>query len=131
MKTITVKNADGIEIELEVSDEVYHLYIDDKHNEVEREKYRDKHLRTLTESCILENDMKHSVNNLNDIVHDKELMKKVEQVLRKCTPTQKRRFQMYFFKHMTIREIARIENRDVSSIFETIKAVRKKFGNFF
>ena len=47
------------------------------------------------------------------------------------TPTQRRRFEMRFFKQMTFREIARNEDVDYKAVYKSITQVKKKFKKFF
>ena len=46
------------------------------------------------------------------------------------TETQRRRFAMYE-EGMTLREIAKIEEADLSSVAESVRAARKKLKNIF
>jgi len=69
-----------------------------------------------------------------DVLEDAVLLdeeERINQFLRiNLTPTQYRRFRLYM-DDMSIRDIARLENADYSSVRESIEAARKKLARIY
>ena len=61
------------------------------------------------------------------VIHD-ERWAELEEALSCLTETQARRFSMYWEDGLSIREIARIEEADYSSVLESIRAAKKKLS---
>jgi len=59
----------------------------------------------------------------------KEIRKKIKNKLSKLTKKQKKRLLLRYVKNMTLKEIAVIENKDISSISESINTALKKINS--
>lgn len=75
---------------------------------------------TIEEKYIEKLDKQHSILAFKEFLKDGSL-----------TEIQKRRFIMHVFKNLSMREIARIENVDFTSVRESIHAAKRKLKKFF
>lgn len=131
MKKIKVPNADGTLVEVEVSEEIYDIYVYDKYKEKQRELYKNTHLQDYTELNSLEEFVISSGNDIDRALNNIVVMDNINTVLEQCTETQKRRFFLWFFEEKTYMEIAHIEKVKYKSVYKSIEEVRKKFKKFF
>jgi len=69
----------------------------------------------------------YKVEDEDDVV----LKYDIETVLKTCTPTQQKRFNLHYIQNYSLTEIAKMENCDESSVRETIKSVLKKIKKYF
>jgi len=102
-----------------------YLEINKLYNRNESKHY----MREIRKSKKVEADalMRYETDTINEILNNSELKTKIEFALSTLAPVPKRRFLKHYSEHITYREIAKEENKAVSTIFESIMTARKKF----
>jgi RNA polymerase sigma-70 factor (ECF subfamily) len=137
--TVRMKKIDGIEKyfikfnltdspENEISLDIFMLYFQDKDFRKPLDRQRNQSRRHTakgdSEYHVLTN---YRVEDEDTIV----LKSDIETVLKTCTPTQQKRFNLHYIQNYSFTEIAKMENCDESSVRETIKSVLKKIKKYF
>lgn len=84
-----------------------------------------KQIQDIFSSAIEENYIE-KLDKQNSILAYKQLFEKGN-----LTDTQKRRFKMYIFDNLSLREIAKIENVAHISVYESVCAAKEKLKKFF
>lgn len=102
-----------------------YLEINKTYNRNESKHY----MREIRKSKKVEADalMRYETDTINEILNNSELKTKIEFALSTLAPVPKRRFLKHYSEHITYREIAKEENKAVSTIYESIMTARKKF----
>lgn len=87
------------------------------------------HMREIRQSKRVEADalMRYETDTINEILNNSELKTKIEIALSTLAPVPKRRFLKHYSERLTYREIAKEENKAVSTIYESVMTARKKF----
>lgn len=121
---VIVLDANGQKQCVQVSYKIYSLFESEKRGmERDRSEYRQR----LTLSGYIE---ELSPCNMSDDFEEyilrREFWNEIFDVVKTCTPKQQRRFSLYYFGDLTIKEIAFLENRDQRAIMNSIKTVKKK-----
>ena len=144
---IVYKTADQI-IEITLSD-----YLEANPDKTEQDFYE---LKTLSDEIYLEQDRKEYISTRKNISLENnkqiqdifssaieenyiEKLDKQNSILAykrlfekgNLTDTQKRRFKMYIFDNLSLREIAKIENVAHISVYESVCAAKEKLKKFF
>ena len=71
--------------------------------------------------------MRYETDTISEILNNSELKTKIEMALSTLSPLPKKRFLMHYSEQLTYRKIAEKERRNVKTIYESVKAARKKF----
>lgn len=102
-----------------------YLEINKSYNRNESKHY----MREIRQSKRVEADalMIYETDTINEILNNSELKSKIEFALSTLAPVPKRRFSKHYSEHLTYREIAKEENKAVSTIYESVMTARKKF----
>lgn len=123
MRYVKIQDADGKEVIIEVTDEVF-LIFDDERRELAREKKEKfRHLA----NCALNEDIlpRKSVacsETPEDLVCLRESLR---DILGNCTPIQKIRFSLYL-RGYSLSEIARFQHSSVPAVLYSISSVLKR-----
>lgn len=110
-----------------LSDEIY-LEQDRKENVSTRKNVsleNNEQIKDVIASALEENYIE-KLDKQNSILALKQLFEKGN-----LTDTQKRRFKMYLFDNLSLREIAKIENVAHISVYESICTAKEKLKKFF
>lgn len=102
-----------------------YLEINKLYNRNESKHY----MREIRQSKKVETDayMKYETDTIGEILNNSELKAKIEIALLTLSPLPKRRFLKHYSEHLTYREIAKEEDKAVSTIYESVMTARKKF----
>ncbi len=86
-------------------------------------------MREIRQSKRIESDtlLRYETDSIAEILNNAELKTKIEMALSTLSATPKRRFLKYYSEHLTYRQIAEEEGKNVKTIFESVKMARKKF----
>lgn len=127
MKTITVSDADGKSITIEVTEEVF-LIVDDERRELEREKKEKSRHRSKSElkEDLLPRRLIECVDTPEDLVCFIETLR---GILNSCTSNQKIRFALYM-RGYSLSEIACFQHTSVPAILYSLNGVLKKIKKF-
>lgn len=120
---------DGTSSEIEV-DEVYgNIVVDDRRKEENYERKLRRYHTSSIDSLIYEGsefaDYKSPSYYYEKSLEDIEQSELLEKILKSLTKTEKRRI-MLRAEGKTLEEIALLENVSISSVYESIRAARKK-----
>lgn len=102
-----------------------YLEINKLYNRNESKHY----MREIRQSKRVESDtlIRYETDTIAEILNNAELQSKIEMVLSTLSPLPKKRFLMYYSEQLTYREIAKEEDKAVSTIYESVMTARKKF----
>lgn len=86
-------------------------------------------MREIRQSKRIETDtlMRYETDTISEMLDNAELKSKIEKALSVLSPMPKKRFLQHYSEHLTYREIAEKEGRNVKTIYESVQAARKKF----
>lgn len=106
-----------------------YLEINKAYNRNESKHY----MREIRQSKRVESEVliKYELDPIGEIMNNSELKSKIEYALSTLSVVPRRRFMKHYYEGLTYREIAKEENKAVSTIYESIKAARKKFMKNF
>lgn len=115
-------------LRIKVSDEIFQLFCEEKRRK-EREKWekrnhidkRDLDSYIVTIQAITE--------TLEETFFRQECMRTIVKIVSGCTPTQRKRFYLYFLGGYTYKKIAEIENCGVSKVQKSVEKVLRKIKN--
>lgn len=123
--------------ELEISKKVYdafdkfeledisQMHKDDNHKDLNYYNYSE-----ISDNYIFNNSI-YEYKSVEDIVEEKITNEKLYRVINSLSKTQKRRIELYYFKHLKLEEIANLEKTTHQAISKSIglalKEIRKKF----
>jgi DNA-directed RNA polymerase specialized sigma24 family protein len=123
MHYVKVQNADGREVTVEVTDEVF-LVFEDERRELQREK-KEK-TRHLSKNEMVEDIVpRRSVMFLETPEDQVCLLESFHEILESCTPNQKRRFSLYL-RGYSISEIARFQHTSIPAVLYSLTNVLKR-----
>lgn len=102
-----------------------YLEINKQYNRNESKHY----MREIRKSKRLEIDalVNYETDGISEILNNAELENKIETALSTLSPLPKTRFLKRYSEHLTYREIAKEEDKAVSTIYESVMTARKKF----
>lgn len=102
-----------------------YLEINKLYNRNESKHY----MREIRQSKRVESDtlIRYETDTIAEILNNAELQSKIEMVLSTLSPLPKKRFLMHYSEQLTYREIAKEEDKAVSTIYESVMTARKKF----
>ena len=126
---VTVPDANRQPQDVEVSLEVYQVFVDSRRAE-QRECYeRRKHLDDRSLECCLYG--KSGSETLEETFERMELAKKVWAGLAHLSPKQRHRIVLHFWFGYSYTEIAEMENCNKATVMRSVKTGLKKFKKFF
>jgi len=114
--------------EYEISLEIFKLYYGDFKSPLE--KNRDEQRRHI-ENGDIDGFIISGKLTVTHFEQDSVNKADIDAVLKTCTPTQKRRFELYHYQGYTFREVAEIENCDFKSVKQSVYAVNEKIKKYF
>ena len=120
---ITYQFADGSKSEVEVSDDLGTVIMDSRREESNLDRKERYHCWSM-DAAEYEGEEYGIPDFTDDLIDDTD--EKVREAFSHLSETQRRRMLM-LSEGMSIREIARSEGKDFSSVRESIEAARKKF----
>ena len=129
---IFFKDSVGNECKLEIKEEVFNVYMKSKQeykkiqNQYDRyEEHSEQSEKNLYEKCTI------TEESVEDIIIKNESYRELRKTVKKVTSPHNKRIEMYFFKEMTIQEIAGKEGKNERTIRYSIKRgideILKKF----
>lgn len=125
-------NINGQALSVEVTVEVFEYLeqADRKEENLAHEKRRHWDGREFDEYIVLTEERSCYYQTPEQWVCRKETLQEIRAALALCTEVQRRRFLLYALEDMNLTEIARLQGCSKVSVFESIKAVRKKVKKF-
>ena len=118
-------------IKVEISKELFDLF--DKF-ELEDLSYIHQVSRNIEHSELLESTLNRrateSGNSLEDTIIEKEMNVRLYSAILSLNPIKRKRVYLYYFKGLTLKEIARIEGKSYSTIAESMKKILKEIKIF-
>jgi RNA polymerase sigma-70 factor (ECF subfamily) len=125
---VTIKDYYGHKITVKVSFEIRQVY-DEAKKAKERERYeRRKHLDRRPLDDLLHSCQAAS-ETLEEVYFHRAQLRALFEVLRECTPVQRRRFYLNRICGCSYFEIAGIEGCSKRAVEKSIKSISKKFTN--
>ncbi len=125
---VKAKDSEGNWVDVEVSAEVYAVYVDEqKRKERERNEKR-RHGTDMTLQQVLET--KQDDTSLDESLVTSEKLSKVLNVISGCTKTQRRRFWLHHIEGYSFVEIAQKEGCNETSVYRSVQGVEKKLKKF-
>jgi DNA-directed RNA polymerase specialized sigma24 family protein len=128
MYTVTVQDADGKEITLEVTKAIF-LIVDDERRELERnkkEKYRHLSNAELKEDLLPRRSIQFAETPEDQVC----LLESLREELRKCSPIQRKRFAL-FLQGYNLSEIAQIQGCAKQCVQRSLTYVLKRIKKTF
>jgi len=121
---VTIINAMGKPVVVEVSYEVFQEFMDYE-REMERQRKADSRHRDwrFWDACL---HFKAFTEPLEETYERMRVLKEIEKSLRELTPKQRWRFLLHFVYGYTYMEIAKMEGSNKSTIMRSAKAALKK-----
>jgi DNA-directed RNA polymerase specialized sigma24 family protein len=132
---VNFKDVDNVLQEVEVTYDVYLVFEDSLRKEKSLTRWLRRRIEraALTDIEIYKRAL-HRPKSVENEVLDNLRNEKLEQAISELPETMRRRFILYHDCGLTYERIARIENRNIKSIFESIRAaegkIREKMKNF-
>ena len=118
------------EPEIEVSVEVFERYLHEFNRPIERK--RNEQRRHISTGDINDFALSDQLSGqIVDVAEQYITKAELDEVIKRCTPTQQKRFELHFIYGLTYLEIAQKQCVDVSSVRESVSAVTKKIKNIF
>ena len=86
-------------------------------------------MRTINKSAKIrvETEKYYEMNEISQLFENTSLKTEIDYALSFLTKMQQQRFLLHFKEHLTYRDIAALESRSVSTIFESINCAKCKF----
>lgn len=124
---ITFIDSKGNEQIIELSDEVYNEFNNFELLNLKEMNEYDRHILhcELSDECLYHKSMKQH-RYLEDIVLEKIINKRLHYEIEKLSDIQRRRLKMYYFKNMTLNEIAKKEGCSIQSVYISIESAKEK-----
>ena len=72
-------------------------------------------------------DFSYGEDPVSEVLENRELTDKIEQALSTLKEPAKSRFLKHYAEHLTYRQIAENEGKNVKTIYESVQTARKKF----
>jgi hypothetical protein len=132
---VSFKDYHNVSKEIEVSPDIYSVFEDFLRKEESIIRRDKRHIKraVLTDVELYKRAL-NKPKSVEDEVIDNQRNEKLEQAISELTETMRRRFILYHDCGLTYERIARIENRNIRSVFDSIRAaeekIREKMKNF-
>jgi len=120
------KDADGNIVKVEVTKEIYDLFIDETPKE--EEHFRNQKRRRLT---FMDMDLLHTDRTLEDDYFIREDMGKLFDTINACTPIQRERFLLHFLYGLTYTQIGEMSGCSYVTVHRSVQKVLKKIEKVF
>ena len=124
MCRVTILNENGIPVTVEVSREIYQVFVDYE-REVERQRQADFRHRDARswDTCLI---FEVSTETLEQTYERIRTLHEIQEALNEFTPKQRRRFLLHFAYGYTYMEIAKMEGSNKSTVMRSAKVALKK-----
>ncbi len=124
MCRVTILDGNGIPITVEVSQEIYQVFVDYE-REVERQRKADSRHRDARswDTCLI---FEVSTETLEQTYERIRTLREIQEALNEFTPKQRRRFLLHFAYGYTYLEIAKMEGSNKSTVMRSAKVALKK-----
>lgn len=124
MCSVTIIDATGLPITVEVSHEIYQVFVD-YDREIERQRKADSRHRDARscDTCLI---FELSTETLEQTYERIRVLREIEAALEEFTPKQRRRFLLHFAYGYTYLEIAKMEGSNKSTVMRSAKTALKK-----
>lgn len=121
--------ADGTKSEVEVNEELGEFITASRREESNLDRKERYHCYSL-DAILFEGQEYGDHNTPDTAMESAEKRQRIAAALAKLSETQQRRLLM-LADGLSVREIARRENKDFKSVYASIESARKKFAKFF
>ncbi len=127
---VTFIDSTGKKQSVILNDELYNEFNLFELQDLKEMNEYDRHIEhlELTEESLYHN-TKNKYTSLEDIALKKIIYERLHQEINKLSKIQKRRLKMYYFKDMTLKEIALKENCSIHSVYVSIEQAKEKLKN--
>lgn len=124
MCRVTILDENGIPVTVEVSREIYQVFVDYE-REVERQRKADFRHRDARswDTCLI---FEVSTETLEQTYERIRTLHEIQEALNEFTPKQRRRFLLHFAYGYTYMEIAKMEGSNKSTVMRSAKVALKK-----
>lgn len=124
MCRVTILDGNGIQITVEVSQEIYQVFVDYE-REVERQRKADSRHRDARswDTCLI---FEVSTETLEQTYERIRTLREIQEALNEFTPKQRQRFLLHFAYGYTYLEIAKMEGSNKSTVMRSAKVALKK-----
>lgn len=124
MCRVTILNENGIPVTVEVSREIYQVFVDYE-REIERQRKADFRHRDARswDTCLI---FEVSTETLEQTYERIRTLHEIQEALNEFTPKQRRRFLLHFAYGYTYMEIAKMEGSNKSTVMRSAKVALKK-----
>jgi DNA-directed RNA polymerase specialized sigma subunit, sigma24 homolog len=124
MCRVTILNENGIPVTVEVSREIYQVFVDYE-REIERQRKADfRHCDARSwDTCLI---FEVSTETLEQTYERIRTLHEIQEALNEFTPKQRRRFLLHFAYGYTYMEIAKMEGSNKSTVMRSAKVALKK-----
>jgi len=141
--TVRMEKIDGIERyfikfdmidspEREISLDVFKLYFVGEDTRKPLDKQRNERKRHIVDGIYEQLILPKKLTNYTAEDEDRAIIKyDIEAALKKCTPAQQKRFELYYIHGYTFEEIAQIEDCTKQAACISVKYVIKKIKKYF
>lgn len=121
---VTTFDAMGTPIVVEVSHEVFQVFVEYE-REMERQRKADSRHRDCRpwDTCLL---FEVSTEPLEQTYKRMRILKEIREALEEFSPRQRRRFLLHFIYGYTYLEIAKMEGSNKSTVMRSARATLKK-----
>lgn len=121
---VTILDTMGTPIVVEVSREVFQVFVEYE-REIERQRKADSRHRDCRswDTCLL---LEVSTEPLEQTYERTRILKEIRDTLEEFSPKQRRRFLLHFAYGYTYMEIAKMEGSNKSTVMRSAKAALKK-----
>lgn len=125
MCSVTIIDATGLPITVEVSHEIYQVFVD-YDREIERQRKADSRHRDARswDTCLI---FELSTETLEQTYERIRVLREIDAALEEFTPKQRRRFLLHFAYGYTYLDIAKMEGSNKSTVMRSAKTALKKF----
>lgn len=122
---VTIQDEFGNTIKMEVNADIFRVFEEERKNDEKRRNEIRRHYdnRGLEEHILFREMIRGFSKSPEETYLDKE---RIEELLERCTPTQRRRFCLHKVYGYSHEEIARIEGCTKNAVTKSIAAVMKK-----
>jgi RNA polymerase sigma factor (sigma-70 family) len=124
MCMVTILDEQGTPVMVEVSREIYQVFVDYERDMERQRKAESRHRDSRSlDTCLL---FEVSTETLEQTYERMRILQEIENILQDFTPKQRRRFLLHFACGYTYREIAEMEGNNKSTVMRSAKTVLKK-----
>ena len=124
MCRVTILNENGIPVTVEVSREIYQVFVDYE-REIERQRKADFRHRDARswDTCLI---FEVSTETLEQTYERIRTLHEIQEALNEFTPKQRRRFLLHFAYGYTYMEIAKMEGSNMISVLSAVAEIERE-----